>query len=617
MQDFQQRRQIRSFQVAVLAIVAALLGATAGRCEAVPGDPVEALRQALRVAALDPAQLAQRRQELTQRANALHGDGELRRSLLLHEWLDEDQDPQIAEVDRTVRNSIVKRLQDSLRTKLRSGGTIAQVAAATMIGEMGISIRGIGTAESSDKGGLARVLAPDLAPLITEGAPRVREAAASAISKINPEPQVAAPALGKALESGDSALRRIAARGLARLITEVTQIIPARGKSVTGVRAESSDVVQMGAAVVPEAAKGLRDTDGEVRRASVEAILAAATALGDLLPAGQEAQVLADENANVSPLARALAGKAPELAATLDDPDVNVRLAACRGLENIANARLRIARRAPANTLPPPVRGTGDRSRSAVDRSGSVAQASAQEIEQVEQRSHGDDRLLQALRSSLPAVSRRLQDPDERVRLAALDFLEVLGEEASGAAPAVIQALTDKNLFVRWASARTLGKMGPVDLEESVPALARLLSDKDLDVRATAASVIEHYGPAAREAVPALARASGIGDVEVRVSALRALQVMGPAAEPAVPAITQALTHPDVRVRLAAAETLGRLGPTARGALDGLSRALNDEDADVRRAASDAILNILSGSPGKEPEQLEVPPKPVEKDSDK
>jgi HEAT repeat protein len=613
MQLIRQLPQNRIAWLGLLAAIVALVCSPGGRAQLPTEDPVDALRQALKVPIIDPArnpqELAARRDALTRRAAAIKGVGDLRRALLIHEWLDEDQDAQIAEVDRTVRNSIVKRLIDALRQQLQSDNAIAKLAAATMIGEMGITVRGASTPEGSDRGGLARVFAPDLARLAVNDVTPVRIGAATALSKINPEPKIAAPALGKVLQADDVVLRRSAGNGLARLIQEVTQLIPARGKSVAGVVATPEDVVQMGAAVVPEAAKGLHDQDGDVRKGCVNAVLAAATALGDLLPAGREAEVLADERANVRPLAQALAGQGANLGKALADPDPAVRLAACRGLEDLANARLRIARRQNPAILPQPAREPGDRNRGALDNDGSVFLTALE----AQQRAAAEDPLLRALKNTLPAVSERLRDPDIRVRLAALDYLEILGEEATPAAPAVIQALSDSNLFVRWAAARTLGRMGPVDLDESVPALAGLLKDPDTDVRLTSALVLERYGPKAAAAVPALARATNTGDVEVRVAALRALQPMREAARPAVPSIAAGLSHPDVRVRRTAAEVLGRIGPAAAGAEHALRSALGDDDAEVRRAASDALLNIISESEATHPEKL-TPPKPVDKD---
>jgi HEAT repeat protein len=369
------------------------------------------------------------------------------------------------------------------------------------------------------------------------------------------------------------------------------------------------EVVAIGAAVVPVAARGLTDSDAEVRSLSLEAIQQCASALGDLLPSpegraamgrdvtgGRPARGVGDEEfvTDVTALAHALDQLGPALGQALADPDPRVRILTCRALEDMAVARDRMARRAgeggtlPTPPAPKPPAGTPMRGAALTDETPSVLVAQAAPTD-----ARSDRPLTKGQPEILRALARRLRDPDWRVRLGALDVLEILGPEAKPGARAVARATTDRNLFVRWAAARTLGKMGPVDVDEVVPALARLLNDPDLDVRMVSAGVLHRYGPDAGAAVPALARRVGAGDVEVRVAALQALDAIGKAAEPAVPAVSAQLDHPDVRVRRAAAEVLGGLGPLARGAEPALRRALTDPDHDVRQAVSDALLNIL------------------------
>src|SRR5262249_3700834 len=115
-----------------------------------------------------------------------------------------------------------------------------------------------------------------------------------------------------------------------------------------------------------------------------------------------------------------------------------------------------------------------------------------------------EDPLLEALRAALPALAAGVSDPDPRVRLASLDALEPMISEGRPAAPALVKALDDKNRFVRWAAARTLGRIGPVPGVDAVTPLVRMLRDPDLDLARGAALALSRYGPAARAAVPAL-----------------------------------------------------------------------------------------------------------------
>jgi HEAT repeat protein len=186
-----------------------------------------------------------------------------------------------------------------------------------------------------------------------------------------------------------------------------------------------------------------------------------------------------------------------------------------------------------------------------------------------------------------------LKDTDVRARRGAIDVLEALGPAAAPAGAALVQALHDSDQFVRWAAARTLGKISPVQADTAVPGLGRLLADLDLDVRLAAAMALERYGPAARAALPELIRAMRASDAELRVAAMRAVAVIGGVqAHAAIPALTDGVTDADSRVRQVAAEVLGNFGPAARKAVDALNQALQDTDPDVQRAAGEALLNI-------------------------
>jgi HEAT repeat protein len=204
-----------------------------------------------------------------------------------------------------------------------------------------------------------------------------------------------------------------------------------------------------------------------------------------------------------------------------------------------------------------------------------------------------EDPLLQGLNRILPDVAAGIRDPDRAVRLATVEALEMLGDDAALAGATLIEALSDRNAFVRWASARILGKIPPLDTNAVVPALVRLLDEPDLDLQLMAAAALDHYGPEAKAAVPALVQRLGRGDAEIRTAALRALEGIGTDAREAVPAIGAALSQPSPRVRLTAAEVLGRFGPLARSQANALRRALDDNDPEVRKAASDALISVL------------------------
>jgi HEAT repeat protein len=193
----------------------------------------------------------------------------------------------------------------------------------------------------------------------------------------------------------------------------------------------------------------------------------------------------------------------------------------------------------------------------------------------------------------MSALLAGLSDPVPRVRLATIDVLETMGKLAAPAAPALVRSLSDPNRFVRWAAARTLGRMAPEDAREAVPALARLINPwEDLSVRMAAITTLGHYGPAAKSAVPVLASAINKSDVDLRVAAINALEAIGTDAAPGLPAIGRALQDSSPQVRATAARALGRFGPLAVDQLPALNKVLNDPAEEVRRGASEAILSI-------------------------
>lgn len=212
-------------------------------------------------------------------------------------------------------------------------------------------------------------------------------------------------------------------------------------------------------------------------------------------------------------------------------------------------------------------------------------------------------RLDPGLKGTIEAMIAGLSDPDYRVRLGAVEVLETLGDRALPAVPALVKALRDRDKFVRWASARTLGRLAPLatknnQAREVVKGLMGLFDDReDLYVRRMAANAIERYGPAAEDAVPLLARVIHRGDKDYIVAVLRALQGIGTAAQPALPNVAWIMGRRDLSlsVRLEAAQTLGRFGPLARGQLPQLHAIMvGDPSEELRNAASSATLAIKS-----------------------
>src|SRR5207253_9241527 len=100
------------------------------------------------------------------------------------------------------------------------------------------------------------------------------------------------------------------------------------------------------------------------------------------------------------------------------------------------------------------------------------------------------------LQLTVQALVAQLSQRDLQARRSALDTVEALGPDAAAATAALAGALADPDKFVRWAAARTLGKIAPGTDETIALRLAQLLTDDDLDVRLAAATALARLGPA-------------------------------------------------------------------------------------------------------------------------
>src|SRR5207248_4789748 len=132
-------------------------------------DPVEELRLALRVQVLDqamnPDEIKFRDRNVGKAVAALRSIGDSRRALQLQAaWRDEEPEAplEVREMDRKYRSEIIRRFRDDLRNSMKSGNPLVQTAAADLVNEVGVSIRG---SAPEDAGGVMRSLAPDLVGL--------------------------------------------------------------------------------------------------------------------------------------------------------------------------------------------------------------------------------------------------------------------------------------------------------------------------------------------------------------------------------------------------------------------------------------------------------------------
>jgi HEAT repeat protein len=657
----------------LLAFAAALAGFLLADSARAQSEAIKDLRDALAIGASD---LEVSAQNLEYRRKALEGAlaelktvNDLYEALVLPDWKDAPRnlavDIKLLRLDREMHTKVKNRLLRDLRAGLKHKGS--KRASAAFINEMGVALR---TGTVSEPFGVLRELAPDVLALTKDANPEVRAAAATALGKINPieppdadtgkevpqkELQAVSAALGKLLLHDEIGPRRAAAAALGDLIrtmtdlekTELTQTLevlqrkefarPGGRRAPPNFGIRPRDVVETAQAMVRLAGQGAADADTEVRLRCLQAIALASSELEKMLPAASDyfkdqlkqapfpkylftpkyrptasspagkqivalREQLRKDLGVYQPLINVLGQQGEVLAAHVEDlGSPEIRLVTRKALEAIASARLRIQHL--WEWLP-----SLQADKDGGEEGGAVSLTPAEE--EAEEMTP----LLKGLTPALDHFAKGLTDPNPKIRLAAAEFLEMLGRAAEPAVPALVKALCDPEPFVRWTTARTLTHIAPYRPNTVVPALAKALSDPDLDARVAVAEALERYGRMAklmaaespdrarqvqtvlaRDAVPALARSTQVGDTEARVAAIRAITaVVDGNADMAVDALIAALSNPDVRVRRGAADALGRVpGRAARRALPALQdRLTNDSDDEVRRLASASLLTI-------------------------
>jgi HEAT repeat protein len=555
-----------------------------------------------------PEAAEQRRIRLVQAAEKVKSVGDLGIILNLQGWRDLGLAENVAKADQEARRTVADRLRRDLAALLTHSDPQVRLAAIQATAEMAAedrraTTRGIQTTETLSGQGLVAqtlgALAPDVARMTKDPDERIRVEAGRALGVIQADPKQVVPALKDLLTSGSAEQRRGAAE---TLVTMVNLAARPEGRGTDVVQ----NTVRVGVPILPVAAAGLSDSDASVRRQCAEAVAATTSALvGSLTdvrdvpvdranptPAGRPAGAgepaapprrRGDRSPQaIAPLVAAFRDNAGPLAKAATDPSLQVRLTALRYLVDLGllNQRLGNARDQ-SESLPPPRSGPEQPS---AGKTKETAEGSAQPSD--------SGPFAEVLRASLAPMRTNLRDPDFRVRLAAVEVLEVMGEEADSAAADLARVLDDSNVFVRWAATRTLGKLGAGHADIALAGLTRLVDDPDLNVRQAVFTALGRYGQTARSAVPSVARAVGRGDSESRESAIRTLDIIHSDLPVTIGALAGGLSDRDPKIRRAAAEVLKDFGADARPALPALALALADSDGEVRRNASDAYLFI-------------------------
>jgi HEAT repeat protein len=198
----------------------------------------------------------------------------------------------------------------------------------------------------------------------------------------------------------------------------------------------------------------------------------------------------------------------------------------------------------------------------------------------------------------------RVADPYQRLHAAMI--LGLMGEQAQGAVPALIEAMRDEDAQVRRMVTAALSEIGPAS-RTAVPALVTALRDRHEAVRCRAALSLAELGSSARNAVATLVVALQDPSIMVRRWAAFALGEVGPKAVSAMQALIELLREPSVITRMIAVVAIRKIGPAGSTAL--LS-ALVDANPQVRRYAASLLgktggltrfqlqtLNIVASDP--------------------
>ncbi|MHB8952480.1 MAG: HEAT repeat domain-containing protein [Pirellulaceae bacterium] len=297
----------------------------------------------------------------------------------------------------------------------------------------------------------------------------------------------------------------------------------------------------------------------------------------------------------------AVSGHAQEevarLAAQLESPDLQVRIAACQELAKL-----------------------GARAQEAVPSLITALQADDAELQRNAALALGQ--IGEAAAAAVPALAENLTDQDPKVRAYSAHALGAIGPPARSATEALIAAFTDEDPTVRRvvrdalrsvdpprelalpllikmlntaqpadaaAAVLTLAEAG----EAAVPGLISALDDPDAAYWACLG--LSEIGPQAAPAVPKLGSLLESEEPEVRMQALVALAAIGPASQAVTEKIIARLSDDDVPgVRYAAAYALGSIGDKAQG-MPALAQAMGQEDEFLRIAAAWAYVRLVEG----------------------
>jgi HEAT repeat protein len=184
---------------------------------------------------------------------------------------------------------------------------------------------------------------------------------------------------------------------------------------------------------------------------------------------------------------------------------------------------------------------------------------------------------------------KNLRNKDATTRLRAADRLAEIGPDGLDAAPALIEALGDKDEKVAASASIALSQIG----EGAVPFLVTALDGENKTITARAMHVLYRIGPKARVAVPTLIRI--MKEEKERSSRLLAMDVLARIKDKdSVTAFVDVISRErDQSIRCAAISTLSNFGPKAKEAVPILIAVMKSE---LSKTGPDRLGSITVGN---------------------
>jgi HEAT repeat protein len=214
-------------------------------------------------------------------------------------------------------------------------------------------------------------------------------------------------------------------------------------------------------------------------------------------------------------------------------------------------------------------------------------------------------------RAALPFLIEALEDKDDFVRLAAAEAvgkIPVLGE---GSILALRTALSDSSPFVRNQAAISLLALYSLRLEDNdpfvrvntvrnleetgsagVPLLLEILTGEDTYLRPAAAEILSVTGGGSEEVIEGYIRALTKNQYTLTRRVLQALYELGHRAAPAFPVVSQILQSGDPILTQQAIRTIGSMGPAARSVAPDIMPFLESGDVYTRWQAAKTLLDL-------------------------